>query len=127
MKPNILRLIPTTIILMMLAQPMWAEPVVETGSHCAFDNQARDWGNLKFGSAYAAIDTVGSQCEPGDHLAIFNMRTFEVSHFIAYVCDPAFSINVIPVHENRSAVNCVYAGEKLDRFETCAHSSTPSC
>ena len=122
-----MRLILTTIILTMLAQPVWAEPVVEAGSHCAFDNKPREWGNLKFGSAYAAIDTVVDFCEPGDHLAVFNMRTFEVSYFVAYICDPAFAINVIPFSENGSAVSCVYAGEKLDRFETCAHSSTPPC
>ncbi len=122
-----MRLILTTIILTMLSQPVWAEPVVEAGSHCAFDNQPREWGNLKFGSAYAAINTVLDFCEPGDHLAVFNMRTFEVSYFVAYICDPAFAINVIPLSENGSAVNCVYAGEKLDRFEPCAHSSTPSC
>ena len=117
----------TTTILTMLVQPVWAEPVVEAGSHCAFDNQPRDWGNSKFGSAYAAINTVVDFCEPGDHLAIFNMRTFEVSYFVAYICDPDFAINVIPFSENGAAVNCVYAGEKLDRFETCAHSSTPPC
>ena len=117
----------TTTILTMLVQPVWAEPVVEAGSQCAFDNQPRDWGNSKFGSAYAAINTVVDFCEPGDHLAIFNMRTFEVSYFVAYICDPAFAINVIPIGENGSAVSCIYAGEKLDRFEPCAHSSTPSC
>lgn len=122
-----MRLILTTIILTMLAQPVVAEPVVEAGSHCAFDNQPRDWGISKFGSAYAAIEAVIDFCEPGDHLAVFNMRTFEVSYFVAYICDPAFAINVIPFSETGSAVNCVYAGEKLDRFETCAHSSTPSC
>ena len=122
-----MRLFFTTMILMMLAQPVWAEPTVEAGSHCAFDNQPRDWGNSKFGSAYAAINTVVDFCEPGDHLAIFSMRTFEVSYFIAYICNPAFSINVIRINENISAVSCVFAGEKLDRFEPCAHSSTPSC
>ena len=115
------------MILTMLAQPILAEPNVEAGSHCAFDNQQRDWGNSRFGSAYAAINSVVDFCKPGDHLAVFNMRTFEVSYFVAYICDPAFAINVIPFSEHGSAVNCVYAGEKLDRFEPCAHSSTPSC
>ena len=127
MMADLMRISAIVITLTMLAQPVWAEPVIEAGSHCAFDNQPRDWGNPKFGSAYAAINTVVDFCEPGDHLAIFNIRTFEVSYFVAYICDPAFAINVIPFSEHGSAVNCVYAGEKLDRFEPCAHSSTPSC
>ena len=90
-----MRLILAAIILTVLAQPVWAEPVVEAGSHCAFDNQPREWGNLKFGSAYAAIDSVVDFCEPGDHLAVFNMRTFEVSYFVAYICDPAFAIQLL--------------------------------
>lgn len=110
----------------MLAQSVWAEPVVEAGSHCAFDNQPRDWGNSNLGSAYTGIDTVVDFCEPCGHLAVFNMRTFKVSYFVAYIRDSAFAINVIPFSETGSAVNCVYASEKLDRFETCAHLSAPS-
>ena len=124
---DLMRISAIVITLTMLTQPVVSEPVIEAGSHCAFHNQERDWGNSKFGSAYAAIDVANAFCEPGDHLAIFNMRTFEASYFIAYFCNPAFAINVIPFNENRSAVTCVFAGEKLDRFETCAHSTTASC
>ena len=116
-----LRLLLTSIVLTTIPQPILA-----SGSHCAFSND-EDWGVLRLGSASSAIDTVIEHCEPGDHLSVFFMRTHEVTYFIAYVCNPAFAINVIPLNENTSSVNCVYAGEKLDRFETCAHSSTPAC
>lgn len=122
-----MRLILTTTVLSMLAQPVCAGLSVEAGSHCAFNNQERDWGNSKFDSAYAAIDTVFEHCEPGDHLSVFYIRTAEVTYFISYICSPVFNINVIKVNESLSSVNCIFAGEKLDRFETCAHSSTPSC
>ena len=122
-----MRFLLTTIILTMLAQPVWAGPTVEAGSHCAFNNQKRDWGNSKFGSAYSAIDAVIEWCEPGDHLSVFYMLTAEATYFISYICNPAFDINVIEVNERLSSVNCIFAGEKLDRFEPCAHSSTPSC
>ena len=121
-----MRFLLTTVILSMFAHPINADPAVKAGSHCAVDN-AQEWGNLRFGSAFAAINKTVEACEPGDHLSVFKMRTSELTYFIAYICDPSLAINVIPIDEHISSVNCVYAGEKLDRLLPCTHSSTPSC
>jgi len=86
------------------------------GAHCAFSND-EDWGSLRFGSADAAIQIVDEWCKPGDHLSISYMRTHEASYLIAVICDPAFSINVTPLDNQLSSLNCVFAGDKLDRFE----------
>ena len=64
-----MRFLLTAVILSMFVQPIIADPVVKAGSYCAVDN-AQKWGNLRFGSAFAAINTTVESCEPGDHLSV---------------------------------------------------------
>ena len=86
-------------------------------SHCAFNNDERDWGLLRLASASAAIEMVETYCKQGDHLMVSHMRRWDVSYFIATMCDPSFQITPIELDEKYVSLNCVYAGNKLDRFE----------
>ena len=107
-----MRLILTTIILTMLAQPVWAQKM-----HCAFTMDPDRWPLERLGSASAAIDAVAGSCKAGDHVMVSKMYTDEASYFIATMCDPSFAITPIAVGESYTSVNCVYVGETDDRLE----------
>ena len=84
---------------------------------CAFQNDERDWGVLRFSSATTAIETVETHCEQGDHLMISHMKRWDVGYFVAVACDPSFEITLVDLDSQYVSLNCVYAGSKLDRFE----------
>lgn len=102
----------TTIILTVLAQPVWAQKM-----HCAFTMQPERWPLERLGSASAAIDAVAGTCKAGDHLMISKMYTDEASYFIATMCDPEFAITPIRIDNRFTSVNCVFVGNAGDRLE----------
>ena len=107
-----MRLILTTIILMMLTQPVWAQKM-----HCAFTMDPDRWPLQRLGSASAAIAAVEGTCKGGDHLMISKMYTDEASYFIATMCDPEFTITPIRIDDTFTSVNCVFVGSAGDRLE----------
>lgn len=87
------------------------------GNHCIFDIRPSDWPLLRYGSASAYFDAVEGWCERGDHLLVQRMYTEEAGYFIAVICDPLYSIDVIDLKDNYSSLTCVYAGLKEDRLD----------
>ena len=71
-----MRLLLTTIILTMLAQPVWAQKM-----HCAFTMDPDRWPLERLGSASAAIDAVAGSCKAGDHVMVSKMYTDEARFY----------------------------------------------
>lgn len=106
-----------TSVILFLSLLCVTQAAKAQSSHCAFNNDEGDWGLLRFASATAAIEIVETHCEHGDHLMVSQMRKWDASYFIATMCDPSFQITPIVLDDQHISLNCVYAANKLDRFE----------
>lgn len=94
-----------------------ASDAFAAGSHCVINIKQSDWPLHRYGSASAYIEAVQNFCSAGDHVLTQRLYVDEAGYFVATMCDPAFSINVIPIDEGHSSIACVFAGDKVDSLD----------